>query len=105
MINYGFSPLGRKKVPIYGTGQLIRIMKLTSFLLVVFCMHLSGANQSQTVSLDAENQPLSNVLQTIKRQTELAVVYNDRFVNPNRKVSIHVKYAPLTNALESLLKP
>ncbi len=105
MINYDFSPLGRKKVPGCRTGQLFRIMKLTSLLLLVFCMHLSGATRSQTVSLDVRNQPLSNVLRTIKKQTNLAVVYNDRFVNPDRKVSIHVENASLTNALESLLKP
>ena len=105
MINYDFSPLGRKKVPICGTGQFIRIMKLTSLLLLVFCMHLSGATRSQTVSLDASNQPLSLVLRTIKKQTNLTVVYNDRFVNPDRKVSIHVEKTSLTNALESLLKP
>ncbi|WP_353196529.1 TonB-dependent receptor [Parapedobacter defluvii] len=45
------------------------------------------------------------MLRTIKKQTDLAVVYNDRFVNPNRKVSIHVENAPLTSALESLLSP
>lgn len=105
MIKYDFSPLGRKKVPICGADQLFRIMKLTSLLLLVFCMHLSGATRSQTVSLDVRNQPLSNVLRTIKKQTNLAVVYNDRFVNPDRKVSIHVENTSLTNALESLLKP
>ena len=105
MINYDFSPLGRKAVPIVGASQLLRIMKLTSLMLLVFCMHLSGATHSQTVSLNASNQPLSNVLRTIKKQTNLAVVYNDRFVNPDRKVSIHVENSSLTNALESLLKP
>lgn len=105
MINYVFFPIGRRKAPIPGVGQLFRIMKLTSLLLIVFCMHLSGSTRSQTVSLDAKNQPLSDVLRAIKKQTDLAVVYNDRFVNPDRKVSIHVENASLTNTLESLLKP
>ncbi len=105
MINYDFSLWGEKKAPILGAAKLFRIMKLTSLLLIVFCMHLSAASHSQTVSLDAKNQPLGSVLRTIKKQTNLAVVYNDRLVKPDRKVSIHVEDASLTATLESLLRP
>ncbi len=105
MINYDFSPFGKKKVPIIGTDQLFRIMKLTSLLLLVFCIHLSGATRSQTVSLNAKNQPLERVFKAIKKQTELAVVYNDRFVDSSTPVSITVKDALLTETLESLLNP
>ena len=105
MINYDFSPLGEKKIPIPGTSQLVRIMKLTSLLLIVFCVHLSGATRSQTVSLDAKNQSLGSVLRVIKKQTNLAVVYNDRLVDTDKKVSIHVENTPLTKTLETLLSP
>jgi len=105
MINYDFSPIWRKGEPGCRIGQLYRIMKVTSLLLLVFCLHLSGSTRSQTVSINATNQPLSDVLRTIKKQTNLAVVYNDRFVNPERKVSIHIENTSLTDALESLLRP
>lgn len=105
MINCDFSLLGKKKVPIAGTNQLFRIMKLTSFLLIVLCMHVGAASRSQTVSLNAQNRPLSQVLESIEKQTELMVVYNDRFVDPSTPVSIRITDAPLTKVLESLLNP
>lgn len=105
MINYDFSLLGKKRIPIAGTDQLFRIMKLTSLLLVIACVHLSGATRSQTVSLDVKNQPLSHVFQVIRKQAGLAVIYNDRFVDSSTPVSIQVKDAPLTKTLEALLTP
>ncbi len=92
-------------MPIAGIGLILRIMKLTSILLLVFCLHLSGATRSQTVSLKARNQSLGSVLQAIKRQTDLAVVYNDRFVDSSTPVSIEVNDAPLATTLETLLNP
>lgn len=105
MINYGFSPRGKKILSSPGISPLLRMMKLTTLILLVFCLHLSGATRSQTVSLEVNNEPLGNVLRAIKRQTNLAVIYNDRFVNPDQRVSIHLKRTPLPEALSSLLTP
>lgn len=68
-------------------------------------MHLSAATRSQTLSLTVRNRPLSDVFQQIKDQTDLVVVYNELFVNPETRVSISVQRAPLTKTLEALLDP
>lgn len=105
MINYDFLRMRRKRVSYVDTGQLYRIMKLTSFMLIVFCMHISAATRSQTVSLNVRNQPLRQVLRSVKQQTDLSIVYNDRFVDAERRVSLQLKDASLENAMERLLGP
>jgi TonB-linked SusC/RagA family outer membrane protein len=105
MINYDFPPRRKKVLPIVGFSQCIRIMKLTSILLVIFCMHLSAATKSQTLTIHAKDRTLASVFRDIKKQTQLAVVYNDRFVNGQTKVSIVVEQAPLTETLKTLLTP
>lgn len=105
MINYEFFPLGKEKVPLCGTKRIFRMMKLTSLFLIISFVHLSAATRSQTISLDVKNQPLGQVFNSIEQQTQLMIVYNDRFVNPAIPVSIQVKNTSLHEALESLLKP
>lgn len=105
MINYGFPINGKKKIPIAFTNQVFRIMKLTAFMLVVLCVQLSNATHSQTLSLNVNNRSLASVFREIKRQTNLAVVYNDRFVKPDTRVSISVKDASLNETLATLLDP
>ena len=104
MINYDFSPTGKKKIPC-GIGQLFRIMKLTSLLLLAVCLHLSAETRSQTVSLNIKKQPIEKVFQAIEKQTELMVIFNDRLVNRSTPVSIQVNDMPLTQTLETLLRP
>ncbi|MFC6100229.1 TonB-dependent receptor [Olivibacter domesticus] len=105
MINYDFSLSGKEKILLCGIHQLFRIMKLTSLLLFIGFLHLSAASRSQTISLNIKSQPIGKVFEAIEKQTNLTVVYNDRFLNPFLPISIQVKNKPLTEALESMLKP
>src|SRR5690606_24341112 len=105
MINYDFLPIMEKNIPIRGSKQFFRIMKLTSVLLLVICIHLSAETRSQTVSINMRNQPIGDVFELIEKQTNLMVVFNDRFLDPTDPVSIRIRNAPITEALESLLAP
>lgn len=103
MINYDFSGWG---LPVsFGKKQLWRIMKLTTFLLVWCCLHLSATSFSQTVTLSVRGQPLSGVLSTIKEQTGHLIIYNDRFVRSDMRVSIDAEAQPLEHVLEQVLSP
>src|SRR5690606_5013377 len=104
MINYDFSLSGKKKIPL-GIQQLLRIMRLTSLLLLTVCLHLSAATRSQTVSLNVKNQPIGKVLQTIEKQTNMMVIFNERLVDRSTPVSIQVNDMSLDQTLEALLNP
>jgi len=106
MINFDFSlSRGEEKTPFCGIKQLFRIMKLTALLLFIGFLHLSATSRSQTISLNIRSQSLGKVFEAIEKQTNLTVIYNDRFVNPATQVSIQVTNRPLAQTLESLLKP
>src|SRR5690606_36068002 len=94
-----------EKMPRYGNSQLFRIMKIITVLLVATCVHLSAETRSQTVTLAAKNQPLGEVLEAIEEQTDLLVVFNDRFVDPASPVSLTTRNTPLRQALDQLLRP
>lgn len=104
MINYGSSESGTI-FPVGKKDQLWRIMKLTTFLLVWCCLHLSAASLSQTVTIKANKQPLPQVLDAIKQQTGYLIMYNDRFVTPDMMVSISANAQPLENVLNQVLNP
>ncbi len=104
MINYGFSERG-VRTPSGKHNQLWRIMKITSFLFLWACLHVSAASISQTVTLKVDKQPLTEVLASVKKQTGYRIMYNDRFVKPTMLVSIDVSVQPFERVLDQLLTP
>ncbi|WEK35038.1 MAG: SusC/RagA family TonB-linked outer membrane protein [Candidatus Pseudobacter hemicellulosilyticus] len=79
-------------------------MKLTAFLLLLGCLHLSAATTSQTVTLSVREAPLSKVFQLIKKQTGYSVFGNGSLLKQTREVTISVNRMPLTDFLDSLLR-
>ncbi|WP_231390066.1 TonB-dependent receptor [Sphingobacterium pedocola] len=80
-------------------------MKLTSLLLLYSSLHVSAASLSQTITLRVESRPLAAILEAIEKQSGYYIIYNDRFVDPTAKVSIHAKNRPLEEVLTTILKP
>ncbi len=106
MKNYCFSSSWKENIPIFSRAhQLLRIMKLISFLLIVACMHVSASTRAQNVSLSLEKEALSKVFKAIEKQTDYVVIYNDRFVQSSKLVSIKVSDVPLKSVLNILLYP
>lgn len=85
--------------------QLYRIMRLTTFILLIGCVHVSANVLSQTVTLHVEKQPLTTIFEQIEQQTGFQVVYNDRFVSATKPLSIRAVRMPLNEFLEKILKP
>src|SRR5690606_3480038 len=101
MINYVFYPLGKIKTP-NGIRQILRIMRLTSLLLAIACLHVSGASLSQTVTLTVKQQSIIEVLEAIESQTDYLVIYNDQYVKKDMLVSLDVKDKPLEAVLDEM---
>ncbi len=58
---------------------------------------------AQKVSLNFENTKVETVLSSIRKQTGMDMVFSDQILDVNRKVSIRVKNADLSTAMEKLL--
>lgn len=86
-------------------NQLLRIMRLIPLLLLCTCLHLSATSWSQTITLQAKNQPITTIFNSIEKQSGYHIIYNDRFVTPGLRVSIDVRDKPLEDVLETVLKP
>lgn len=93
-----------KFLPIW-PNQLFLVMKITSMLLLLGCLHLSAKSVSQTMTLKVKDQPLKQIFDAVLRQTSYRVFYNDHFVDPIQKVSITANDMPLEEFLNRILTP
>lgn len=80
------------------SGLIFRFLLLTGLMLVIF-----DNLAAQKVSLSYQNTPFETVLNAIRQQTGLGLVFSEQVVDLNRKVSINVSSTELTEALKKLV--
>lgn len=87
-------------------NHLKRIMKLSVLLLcIAFSVFARPADsQNVRVSLDKQNVPVHNILDTIEKQTEYLFLYNKKNVDVNRRTSISVSDQTVSNVLSEIFK-
>lgn len=85
--------------------KLLRIMKLTSFLILVFVVSVSasGYSQSTKLNINVKNGTFVDVLKQIENQSEYYFYYNNDEVSNLKDVSISVKDQKIQDVLEKLL--
>lgn len=76
-------------------------MKMTAFLLLAFCLHISAHVNSQSITLNVKEASPESVFSEIKKQTGYSFIYTDKVLKESRKISIQLTNAPLNLALES----
>jgi len=84
--------------------KLLRIMKLTVFLLIVFTVHVSATVYSQNtkLSLNLQNSSVKYVLEQIEAQTKCRFIYSNESINMDRKVNLHVENKTVKDILDVL---
>lgn len=80
--------------------QTLRIMKLTSLLLLAACLQVSANTWSQRVTIKENNIPLQKVFEEIRKQTGLQFFYADEALRNARPVSLSVTREPVESVLE-----
>ncbi len=86
------------------TAKTALVMKMTSILIMVCCLHVSATSLSQKITLSLRNAPLAKVFDTISKQTGVSILYNDHLFTNARPVTLNVKDAPLGEVLAECLK-
>jgi TonB-dependent starch-binding outer membrane protein SusC len=84
--------------------KLLLIMKLTGFLIVVTALHVSAKTFSQKVNIKGANITLHYVFETIEKQTGYQFVFRKSVLNGTKKLSVDIKEAEITDALQECLK-
>src|SRR6185437_1301655 len=84
--------------------KTLLMTKLTAVLLVSACLQVSAKGYSQKVTLSESDVSLKKVFKEIRKQTGFLFFYSDELLQQARKVSIHVKAAPLQAVLDSCFR-
>ena len=86
--------------------KLLRIMKLTSFLILVFVISLSASSYSQSTKLSIQviNGSFIEVLKQIENQSEFYFYYNKEEISSLKDVSIQVSDMKIQEVMETLVK-
>jgi len=88
-------------------SHLRRIMKLSVFLsfCFVFVMMASNVNsQNAKISLDKQHVTISEILNSIEKQTEYLFFYNKENVDVNKTTSIKIKDGSVAEVLSKIFK-
>ncbi|MGQ8336250.1 TonB-dependent receptor [Sunxiuqinia sp. A32] len=90
----------------YVPSHFIRIMKLTSLLLLITFISVNASVYSQSAKMDlkVENTTVKDVLRKIEDQTEYFFMYNDKKVDVQRKVSLDIDQKNIDEVLNTLFK-
>lgn len=80
--------------------QFIRIMKITTLIMLVFLLHVSASTRAQ-ITLDAKSAPLQKVLDDISTQSGYDFVYADNDLKNIKVVNIKLDNASIDKALQA----
>jgi TonB-dependent starch-binding outer membrane protein SusC len=83
--------------------QILRIMKLSAFLLLAVCVQVSAKGYSQ-ISLSEKNTSLEKVFKAIERQSGYVFFYDYAWLKQAKAVSIKAKNASLIEVLDICFK-
>jgi TonB-linked SusC/RagA family outer membrane protein len=87
-------------------AKVVRIMKLTTALLIIGCLHVSakGLSQEKKVTLTIVNASIPQFFKSIEKRTDYRFAYSNDILPPNFLVTISVKETPVSAVLKSALE-
>ena len=84
---------------------MLRIMKLTAFILLIGCLHATAHGVAQDrITFSGDDVTLKKIFTVIKKQTSYLFLYNDELLQNAKKVSINVRNASVEEVLAMILK-
>lgn len=85
-------------------SQIMVIMKLLAIFLFAACLQVNARGYSQTVSFTGKNVALSQIFQSIQKQTGYEFFYSLHALDHSSNVTIDLRKTPLTAFLDQCLK-
>lgn len=83
---------------------ILRIMRLTAFILLTACLQVSAKGFSQKITLAVKDAPLEKVFVSIEKQTAYTFMYSYELLKTGKSVSISLKDATLEEVLNACFK-
>lgn len=88
-------------------NQILKIMRLAIFLIIfgIVQAHASDTySQTARLSLSFKGAELNSVFDKIEEISEFYFLYNEKLLDINRKVNLHVENEPINEILENLFE-
>jgi TonB-dependent starch-binding outer membrane protein SusC len=82
-------------------SKALRIMRITTVIMLIGSIHVCATGISQTVSLSVKNQPLKNVFKEISKQTGISILCDEKLLEQSQPVTVNLKSATLEQALQA----
>jgi len=90
-----------------GLIKLLRVMKLTVFLLMVTVAGVfanKSYSQTKMINLNMRNATVKEVLNSIEEQSEFSFLYSENIIDINREVSVNIKNQKIDQILNELFE-
>jgi TonB-linked SusC/RagA family outer membrane protein len=86
-------------------AKAVRIMKLTTALLIIGCLHVSakGLSQEEKVTISLKNASIPQLFKSIEKVTEYRFAYSNDILPADFLVTISVKETPVSSVLKTAL--
>lgn len=88
-------------------GKLLRIMKLSTILVMVTYLNVFGGNtyaQNTKLNIDLKDVSIQTVLNNIENQSEFFFLYSSKMIDVNQKVNVELNDAKIVNVLDDVFK-
>lgn len=82
--------------------KILRVMRITAFLMLMGCLHVSAGTFSQTVTYTGRNVPLEEVFTAVEKQTGYLIFCNKNMLEHAVDVTISVRETSLKEFLDKL---
>lgn len=86
------------------TPQIARVMKLVAILLLAAGITASGNGKAQNITIQEKNAPLKKVLNEVRVQSGLSLVYTLDMIGKADRVTVSVRNATVQEAMDAILK-
>jgi TonB-linked SusC/RagA family outer membrane protein len=84
--------------------KAVRVMQLTSILLLGACLQVTAGVRAQTVSFSGKDVPLERVFVSVEKQTGYVFFFDEAVLAEARPVTVQANHMPLEVFLNTVLK-
>ena len=90
-------------MPCWHAHKLLRVMRLTTILIMMTFMQVSAASYAQRITLKEKKMPLEKVFNAIHQQTGYDFLYERKLINTKEPLDIYVKSKTVEEVLDQYL--
>lgn len=89
---------------LHWPAKILRVMRLTTILVLAATLHVSARGLSQKISLSEKQASLEKIFKDIQQQTGYSLIYNYTLLKNTKPVSIYIKDGSLEQVLQQCLQ-